>query len=112
MSACTNSIPEDPNLFTVLCETDYDSHFTDVRGGDSEKLSDLPKVTQLEASELSFKYEFVWHQSHTGFLPFCPSFLLKDFSTAPTTFLPLKRHLSFFNLLATRVHCKQLGNCL
>lgn len=48
MSACTNSIPEDPNLFTVLCETDYDSHFTDVRGGDSEKLSDLPKVTQLE----------------------------------------------------------------
>lgn len=94
-----------PDLFTM-------PHFTDLRGGGSEKLSDLPKVTQLEVSGLSFKYEFVWHQSHTGFLPFCPSFLLKVFSTASTTFLQLKRHLYFSVLLATCVHCKQLGNCL
>lgn len=44
--------------------------FTGVRNGGAEKLSNLQKVTQLDTSELSLKYEFVQQQSPTGFLPF------------------------------------------
>lgn len=44
--------------------------FTGVRNGGAEKLSNLQKITQLDTSELSLKYEFVQQQSPTGFLPF------------------------------------------